>query len=40
MDDKKKMFLKPEAEIVEFVDEDIITVSVGDTADFSMGEDF
>lgn len=38
MDDKKKMFLKPEAEIVEFVDEDIITVSEGDTDNFS-GED-
>lgn len=38
MDDKKKVFLKPEAEIVEFVDEDIITVSEGDTDNFS-GED-
>ena len=38
MDDKKKMFLKPEPEIVECVDEDIITVSEGDTDNFS-GED-
>lgn len=39
MDDKKKVFLKPETEIVEFTDEDIITVSVGDTADLT-GEEF
>ena len=28
MDDKKNIFVKPEAEIVEFKDEDIITTSV------------
>lgn len=28
MDDKKNIFVKPEAEIVEFKDEDIITTSI------------
>ena len=30
MDDKKKKYLIPEAEIVDFADEDIITQSVND----------
>lgn len=28
MEDKKNIFVKPEAEIVEFKDEDIITTSI------------
>ena len=40
MDDKKtKVYTKPEAEIVDFVEEDIITMSQGDIAGFD-GEDF
>lgn len=41
MDDKKnkKEFINPDAEIVDFTDEDIITMSVGGTAGWG-GEDF
>ena len=39
MEDKKQ-FVKPEAEVVEFVSNDIITVSVGTTAGYDEGEDF
>ena len=41
MDDKKKNkeYVKPEADLVEFADEDIITVSVGTEAGWG-GEEF
>lgn len=39
MDDKKK-YVIPEAEIVDFSNEDIITLSEGDTASIEEGEDF
>lgn len=32
MDDKKKKFVVPEAEIIDFSEEDIITASVGTDA--------
>ena len=37
MDDKKKQYVKPEAEIVEFANEDIITVSDGGTLGWGGG---
>ena len=43
MDDKKKKYLKPEAEIVDYVDEDIITKSLtdgGEDPGFGVGEDW
>lgn len=44
MDDKKKKYLKPEAEVVDYSAEDIITLSVGtqngNWADDDNGEDF
>ena len=36
--DEKKKYVLPEAEIVDFSEEDIITLSEGDTAGFE-GED-
>ena len=39
MDDKKKKYVIPEAELVNFVDEDIITVSVGVEAGMGDGEE-
>ena len=38
MDDKKKKYLIPEAEIVDFADEDIITLSGVDEAAGEDGE--
>lgn len=41
MDDKKKKYEKPEAEVIDFNNEDIITMSVGATAaGWTDGEDF
>lgn len=41
MDDKKnKKYQVPEAEIVDFDDNDIITLSEAETAGFNEGEDF
>ena len=41
MDDKKKKFIKPVAIVVDFVNEDIITYSTGDTyPDDWIGEDW
>ena len=38
MDDKKKKFVEPKAEIITFTDDDIITVSVADDPGFETGE--
>lgn len=35
MDDKKKTFVKPNAEVVDFADDDIITLSSYDTLGFN-----
>ena len=37
MDDKKKKFIAPEAEVQNFTDDDIITISAGDTANWGDG---
>ena len=39
MDDKEnKKFVKPEAEIISFTDDDIITVSIAEDPGFEDGE--
>ena len=40
MDDKKKKFIVPEADILEFANDDIITMSAGDTAEWTGGEEW
>ena len=40
MDDKKKKYVIPDAEIVNFNEEDIVTVSVGTMAGYDDGEDY
>ena len=40
MDDKKKKFIVPEAEILDFATDDIITLSAGDTATWGGGEEW
>ncbi len=37
MDDKKKKFIVPEAEVLDFATDDIITLSAGDTANWGDG---
>ena len=40
MDEKKKKYISPEADILEFANDDIITLSAGDTAEWTGGEEW
>lgn len=40
MDEKKKKFISPEADILEFADDDIISLSGADTATWGGGEEW
>ena len=37
MDDKKKKFIAPEADVLDFANDDIITLSAGETAGWNDG---
>ena len=40
MDDKKKKFIAPEADVLDFVNDDIITLSSNDTAQWGDGAEW
>ena len=40
MDEKKKKFISPEADILEFIDNDIITLSGDDSASWGDGAEW